>query len=192
MYKVIVVGTDGSERASVAYRHALELAKLSGAKLHAVQVVHLAVKAGFADRAEASLEVDRMREHAERTGARLLAEAEREGISVEVHNPSAAEVADAIIGVAEDVGADLIVVGNRGMSGMTRFRARKRPEQDLPSRALQPLDRQHRSRLTSPFRGGRRFGAGTSFHAAEMARDCQSNLQSAVSRRGIRCSMRFM
>jgi nucleotide-binding universal stress UspA family protein len=62
-----------------------------------------------------------MREHAERTGARLLAEAEREGISVEVHNPSAAEVADAIIGVAEDVGADLIVVGNRGMSGMTRF-----------------------------------------------------------------------
>jgi len=121
MYKAIVVGTDGSERASVAYRHALKLAKLSGAKLHAVQVVHLAVKAGFADSSGGQLEVDRMREHAERTGARLLAEAEREGISVEVHNPSAAEVADAIIGVAEDVGADLIVVGNRGMSGMTRF-----------------------------------------------------------------------
>jgi len=121
VYKVIVVGTDGSERASVAYRHALELAKMSGAELHAVQVVHLAVKAGFADSSGGQLEVDQMREHAERSNAALVAEAERQGVSVQVHNPGAADVADALISVAEDVGADLIVVGNRGMSGMSRF-----------------------------------------------------------------------
>ena len=33
----------------------------------------------------------------------------------------AGEAADALIGVAEETGADLIVVGNRGMSGARRF-----------------------------------------------------------------------
>lgn len=67
MYKVIVVGTDGSERAAVAVRQALGLAKLTGAKVHAVQVVHAAADAGFADSSGSQLEIDSMREHAERT-----------------------------------------------------------------------------------------------------------------------------
>ena len=121
MYKVIVVGTDGSERASVAFRHALSLAKMSGAELHAVLVVHLAVHAGFADSSESQLEIDRMREHAEHSIAGVLAQAQHEGVPVQVHNPFETDVADALIRVAQDVGADLIVVGNRGMSGMSRF-----------------------------------------------------------------------
>ena len=58
MYKVIVVGTDGSERAAVAVRHALGLAKMTGAKVHAVQVVHSAAHAGFADSSGTQLEID--------------------------------------------------------------------------------------------------------------------------------------
>ncbi len=65
MFKVIVVGTDGSERASIAVGEALELAKAGGAKLHAVQVVHPAVKTGFADSSGGQLEIDKMREYAE-------------------------------------------------------------------------------------------------------------------------------
>ncbi len=42
-------------------------------------------------------------------------------MTVEVHNPAGEDVADALIRIAEDVGADLIVVGNRGMSGVSRF-----------------------------------------------------------------------
>jgi len=121
MYNVIVVGTDGSDRASVAVRQAFALAKLTGATVHAVQVVHPATKAGFADSSGGQLEVDKMREHAEQSAARLLATAESEGISAEIHNPAMEDVADALIRVAEDVGADLIVVGNRGMSGVSRF-----------------------------------------------------------------------
>ena len=49
MYKVIVVGTDGSERADIAVREAMSLAKVSGAVLHAVNVVHPSVTVGFAD-----------------------------------------------------------------------------------------------------------------------------------------------
>jgi nucleotide-binding universal stress UspA family protein len=121
MYNVIVVGTDGSDRATVAVRHAFALAKMAGGKIHAVQVVHPAVKTGFADTSGGQLEVDKMREYAERSGATLLADAERECVSIEIHNPAMEDVADALIRIAEDVGADLIVVGNRGMSGMSRF-----------------------------------------------------------------------
>jgi nucleotide-binding universal stress UspA family protein len=121
MYKVIVVGTDGSDRAGVAVAHALELARLSGAKLHAVQVVHPAVKAGFSDSSGGQMEVDKMREHAERTATELLAEAQRQGVSAEVHSRAGDDVADTIVKTAEETGADLVVVGNRGMSSVTRF-----------------------------------------------------------------------
>ena len=42
------------------------------------------------------------------------------GVAVEVH-AAAGEAADALIEVAQHVGADLVVVGNRGMSGPRRF-----------------------------------------------------------------------
>jgi nucleotide-binding universal stress UspA family protein len=121
MYKVIVVGTDGSDRATIAVREALELAKMTGAKLHAVQVVHPAVKAGFSDTSGGQFEIDKLREKADRTSAALLAEAEQQGVSAEVHTPSGSDVADALIGVAETVEADLLVVGNLGMSGVKRL-----------------------------------------------------------------------
>ena len=120
MYKVIVVGTDGSDRATVAVREAMELARMTGAKLHAVQVVHPAVRHGFSDTAQGQFEIDKLREKTERTSAALLAEAEQQGVSAEVHTP-AGDVADALIGVAEAVGADLLVVGNLGMSGVKRL-----------------------------------------------------------------------
>ena len=120
MYKVIVVGSDGSDRATVAVREAMELARMTGAKVHAVQVVHPGVTHGFSDTAQGQFEIDKQREKTERTSAALLAEAEQQGVSVEVHTPTG-DVADALIGVAEAVGADLLVVGNLGMSGVKRL-----------------------------------------------------------------------
>jgi nucleotide-binding universal stress UspA family protein len=48
------------------------------------------------------------------------AEARREGIEVQTH-PVEADPADAILNVAEQTGADLIVVGNKGMTGARRY-----------------------------------------------------------------------
>ncbi|MGO9584147.1 MAG: universal stress protein [Acidimicrobiales bacterium] len=125
MYKVIVVGTDGSERAELAVTHALELAKISGAKLHVIQVAHPALTAGFSDSSGGQLEVDKLRDEAERRTAQLrsqlLAEAGRSGVSAEMHNPVGEDVADTLVKTAGALGADLIVVGNRGMAGMSRF-----------------------------------------------------------------------
>ena len=122
-YKVIVVGTDGSERASIAVGEALALAKVTGATLHAVHVVHPGVSASFVDTpaAQFEFEVAAARGHAENARKRLLAEAERQGVAVEVHNPPGPDVADALLEVARAVDADLLVVGNLGMSGIKRF-----------------------------------------------------------------------
>jgi nucleotide-binding universal stress UspA family protein len=119
-YSTVVIGIDGSDRATVAFRDALALAKLSGAKLHVVQVVHPAVPAGFSNSYQSQLALDRDREEADRVGEQALAEAEREGVAAEIHHPGG-DAADGILAVAEATGADLIVIGNRGMTGAKRF-----------------------------------------------------------------------
>ena len=119
-YETIVVGTDGSERAGIAVRQAIALAKASGAKLHAIHVVHPAVHIGFSDTAGGQFDIDRMRWEADRAKDQLISLAEAEGVSAEMHNPTG-DPADAIIDFAKSVNADLIVLGNRGMTGVARF-----------------------------------------------------------------------
>jgi len=120
IYETIVVGTDGSERAGVAVRHAIALAKASGAKLHAIHVVHPAVTIGFSDTAAGQYDIDQMRRETDRAREQLMAAAKAEGVSAEMHNPTG-DPADAIIDFAKSVKADLIVLGNRGMTGVARF-----------------------------------------------------------------------
>jgi nucleotide-binding universal stress UspA family protein len=121
MYKAIVVGTDGSDRAEVAVTEAFGLAKITGARVHAVHAVHPAATTGFSDvPGSAQIASASLRERADHVQTELLARAEREGVSAEVHKPEG-DPADALINIAEAVDADLIVVGNRGMAGMKRF-----------------------------------------------------------------------
>ena len=120
-YKAIVVGTDGSMRATVAVNEAFALAKMTGATLHAVHAVNPAVALGFHDAVATQIEVDRLRQEAGAIRERTLAEAERLGVPIEFHNPGSNDAAEALIKIAEEVNADLVVVGNRGMTGVTRF-----------------------------------------------------------------------
>jgi len=108
MYQNIVVGTDGSETAVLAVGHATELAKLTGATLHVVTAYKLEqVDIGTAAKSEALCK-------------RAAAEAVEGGVKVEtVARPG--DPADVLISVAEEVGADLLVLGNRGMTGARRF-----------------------------------------------------------------------
>ena len=46
--------------------------------------------------------------------------AQEAGVEVDTH-PREGDPADAILDVAEEIGADLIVVGNKGMTGARRF-----------------------------------------------------------------------
>jgi nucleotide-binding universal stress UspA family protein len=120
VYEVVVVGTDGSERADVAVKQALSWAKQFGATLHMVHVVRPGAASELADSLQTQVQVSGMREEKDNVTAQLLADAEADGVSVEVRTPSG-DPADAILGAAKSLSADLIVVGNRGMSGVKRF-----------------------------------------------------------------------
>lgn len=120
-YNVIVVGTDGSERAAIAVSEALSLAKTNGAKLHVIHGVHPAVEAGYTESKSGQLTIDKARQGVEGFRAALLAEADRQGVEAEVHTPGTSDPADALIEAAESLHADVVVVGNKGTSGVKRF-----------------------------------------------------------------------
>jgi nucleotide-binding universal stress UspA family protein len=116
----IVVGTDGSETAQVAVREAGELAKLYGARLHVVSAyeplsgVRLPAEAAPEQRSvPATVEVDAV---LERTGSALRSA----GVEVECYARKG-DAAEAILAVAEEQAADLVVVGSKGMRGSRRF-----------------------------------------------------------------------
>jgi nucleotide-binding universal stress UspA family protein len=125
----IVVGTDGSDTANEAVRQAIELARKLDASLHLVTAYRMPVTTAMAMGADAiamtGINPAYEWHEASPKAARQLIEqaadvAVSQGVTAEVHvtegNP-----ADAIIGVAESVGADLIMVGDRGMTGVKRF-----------------------------------------------------------------------
>lgn len=124
LFTRIVVGTDGSESAAAALRQAVELAGLTGAHLDIVSAFEPA-SSRRTDAEGAAAPSDVQHEFGPREDATFVldtAVAVAKSSDVEV-TPHALEgdPADAILDVAEKVGADLIMVGNKGMSGAKRF-----------------------------------------------------------------------
>jgi nucleotide-binding universal stress UspA family protein len=123
MFKTIVVGTDGSETAKVAVEQAADLARSHDSELHLVM-------------SASGVSETRLRE--ERQGApddvqfainpnedieaqlKAVAESLGDGLNVKTHSKQG-DPSEAIIDVATQNNADLIVVGNKGMTGAKRF-----------------------------------------------------------------------
>jgi nucleotide-binding universal stress UspA family protein len=107
--KTIVVGFDDTEPARRALERAADLAEAFGAKLVVTSVAPVLV--GIARSAGPLDPVDSPEEHREQLqDARKLLEAR--GIKAE-YAPAIGEPADTIVELAEDLDADLIVVGTR-------------------------------------------------------------------------------
>jgi nucleotide-binding universal stress UspA family protein len=120
----IVVGTDGSETAAEAVRQAVDLAKLAGATLSIVSA-YSPVPSRRVQGEQSGAPADVQYEIGPREDVNLVldaaaAQARKEGIEVQTH-PVEADPAEAILNVAEETKADLIVVGNKGMTGARRF-----------------------------------------------------------------------
>jgi nucleotide-binding universal stress UspA family protein len=100
VYKEILVGTDGSATASLAVERAVEVAKATGARL-------------------TILSVDRL----DRAGAVVEGEAAKFADRGVVLRTKTAEgdAASMLVQEAEDGNYDLLVVGNKGMTGASRF-----------------------------------------------------------------------
>ena len=124
MFTRIVVGTDGSETAGEAVRQAVDLAKLAGATLSIVSAFS-PVPARKVKTQQLDAPADVQYEIGPREDVNLVLEAaaaavRKEGVEVTIH-PVEADPADAILNTAEEIKADLIVVGNKGMTGARRY-----------------------------------------------------------------------
>ena len=124
LFERIVVGTDGSDTAAEAVRQATELARATEAKLDVVSAFE-------------PVPADRLREEAAEVPGDIAyavgptedvnvvleaaaGAARKAGVEAETHAREG-DPADAILDVAEETNADLIVVGNKGMRGASRF-----------------------------------------------------------------------
>ena len=125
MYGSIVVGTDGSETAKEAVRQAAELAKAVGAAVLLVSAYEPVPEGRLRqERTEVPEDVSWMVNPREDVQAVLDDEAERlkgSGVGEVETFAREGDPADAILDVAEERNADLIVVGNKGMTGARRF-----------------------------------------------------------------------
>lgn len=124
MFQTIVVGTDGSETAGKAVREAIDLASRVGASLDVVSAYEPVSAQRLREEArQVPEDLQWMVNPREDVDATLRAAAERvqaEGVPVQTFAREG-DPADAILDVAEERDADLIVVGNKGMTGAKRF-----------------------------------------------------------------------
>jgi nucleotide-binding universal stress UspA family protein len=125
MFASIVVGTDGSETARIAVDRAAELSLSIGARLEIVSAYEPVPSGRLrGPQQEAPPDVEWMVNPREDVDATLRAAAEAaEGAGLDRVGTHArqGDPADAILDVAEEQHADLVVVGNKGMTGAKRF-----------------------------------------------------------------------
>jgi nucleotide-binding universal stress UspA family protein len=125
MFGSILVGTDGSDTATTAVRYAIDLAHQLGARLQIVSAYEPVSRQRLRHESiEAPSDVQWMvnpREDVLALLDRAAAEARSAGVADVDTFARQGDAADAIIDVAEEVRSDLIVVGNRGMTGAKRF-----------------------------------------------------------------------
>jgi nucleotide-binding universal stress UspA family protein len=124
MFASIVVGTDGSDTAKTAVRYAIDLARQLGSRLQVVSAYEPVSDHRLRDeQVEVPKDLQWMVNPREEVLA-LLDDAAEDAKSVGVEVETFArqgDAADAILDVAEEQRVDLIVVGNKGMTGAKRF-----------------------------------------------------------------------
>jgi len=117
MYDTILVPTDGSADVDAVADHALNLAALTGAEVHAIYVIE-------GTKARGAHPDDETNEEARERGEAAVAEIEALGSEHDVAVETAVlegRAAEAILEYADRVDVDLIVMGTRGRSGLDRF-----------------------------------------------------------------------
>ena len=119
MYKKILVPTDGSEFAEKAQRHALFLAKVSGAEIVAVSVT----ENNFVNGLPLDDEVYQLNQILNERSEENLKEFDKlneDNIKI-THVVREGSPAKVILEVAKEEDVDLIVMGSSGKSGFDRF-----------------------------------------------------------------------
>lgn len=119
-YKNIMIATDGSENSNRAVTYGIEIAKLSGATVHALYVVDtssfssIPMDAGW----EAMYQI--LKKEGEKAVASIKEQGKNSGVRVE-EELGEGHPSDEIINFAKENGIDLIIMGTLGKTGINRF-----------------------------------------------------------------------
>jgi len=110
VYSTVAVGTDGTETAAAAVRHAADLAKRHGAKLVLLSAFKEGPPVDASDETQwAHNPAAQTREILTRTESQLAAEGIECRTIVDEGDP-----ADVLVKLADECGADILVIGNKG------------------------------------------------------------------------------
>jgi nucleotide-binding universal stress UspA family protein len=122
MYESIIVGTDGSETSKRAVTEATRLAEVMKSTVHLVSAYEPLRGTRITGAPEGAANVWAVRPDAEVESIieQAAAAVRTRGVEVKAHTLTG-DPADALLEIAEREGADLIVVGNRGMHGVSRM-----------------------------------------------------------------------
>lgn len=117
MYRRIVIPTDGSEASLRAAREAFDIAAESGGTVNVVAVVDESASSLLLSGESMGHLIERLNDEAEEHVEAIAAEAPP-GVDVETDVIRGTTVFRAIVGYAEEVGADLLVMGSTGRGGV--------------------------------------------------------------------------
>lgn len=115
----IVVATDGSDESKLAGRRAAELAAQSGAELH---VIHVGLLSPWTHPDTLSpQQYQRLKDEAQKRLDAEVKDVEAAGGKITRSYVRMGRVDSEVIRLSEEIGCDLIVVGNRGVGSLTRI-----------------------------------------------------------------------
>ncbi len=127
MYARILIATDGSELADRAIDHGVQLAKLAGSEVTIVTVTEpvTIVGGGYATVVGGVVEpIPELIEAQEKSARDLLQRAANraaeQGLTVETVLVDNSFAAEGIVATANEIGAELIVMGSHGRRGLNR------------------------------------------------------------------------
>jgi len=118
MFKTVVVGADDSTTARNAVMIAVELTAVGGGTLHIVTAYREKPYSGIGNVPQ-EFRYSSSSHSAQEVARALAAMARSQGVEAAVHI-AAGDATEAIVKIAREVNADLIVVGNQGMKGVRR------------------------------------------------------------------------
>lgn len=123
MFKTILLAYDGSEHAQNALATAVGLVKIHDAKLHIVHTPQIdtpPVAIGmYGGMMEVPPTMEQIRESGEHIAKKVTAEAKAQGVDVVKTHIGAGSPSQFVLEVAENIDADLIVMGRRGLGSFT-------------------------------------------------------------------------
>jgi nucleotide-binding universal stress UspA family protein len=119
-YDDVLIPTDGSEAAEAAVEHGLALAGISDARVHALNVVNIGDMTGGGSASVATDLLEQFRAAGEDATARIANRAEATGLDTVTEVVEGFPSRD-LLDYADEHEIDLITMGTRGRTGMSRF-----------------------------------------------------------------------